>query len=102
MKTFDVYPLFNIEPVKAEGSWLWDKQGKKYLDLYGGHAVISVGHTHPYYVGKITEQLNKISFYSNSVLIPQQTELAEKLGVLSGYADYNLFLCNSGAEANEN
>ncbi len=102
MKPFDVYPLFNIEPVKAQGSWLWDKQGNKYLDLYGGHAVISVGHTHPYYVGKIMEQLNKISFYSNSVIIPQQTELAEKLGVLSGYVNYELFLCNSGAEANEN
>ena len=102
MKPFDVYPLFNIEPVKAQGSWLWDKQGNKYLDLYGGHAVISVGHTHPYYVGKIMEQLNKISFYSNSIIIPQQTELAEKLGVLSGYVNYELFLCNSGAEANEN
>jgi len=102
MKPFDVYPLFNIEPVKAQGSWLWDKQGTKYLDLYGGHAVISVGHTHPYYVGKIVEQLNKISFYSNSVIISQQTELAEKLGVLSGYVNYELFLCNSGAEANEN
>lgn len=102
MKNFDVYPLFDIEPVKAEGSYLWDKEGTKYLDLYGGHAVISVGHTHPYYVNKITEQLNRISFYSNSVLIPLQAELAYKLGELSGYIDYNLFLANSGAEANEN
>ena len=102
MKHFDVYPLFNIEPVKAQGSWLWDKEGNKYLDLYGGHAVISIGHTHPHYVKKITDQLNKIGFYSNSILISLQTELAEKLGKLSGYDDYNLFLCNSGAEANEN
>jgi acetylornithine/N-succinyldiaminopimelate aminotransferase len=102
MKTFDVYPLFNIEPVKAEGIVLWDKEGNKYLDLYGGHAVISIGHTHPHYVKKITEQLNKIAFYSNSVIISQQNELAEKLGRLSGYEDYSLFLVNSGAEANEN
>src|SRR4051812_33291719 len=102
MKTFDVYPLFNIEPVRAEGITLWDKEGNKYLDLYGGHAVISIGHTHPHYVKKITEQLNKIAFYSNSVIISQQNELAEKLGKLSGYEDYFLFLCNSGAEANEN
>jgi len=102
MKPFDVYPLFSIEPVKALGSYLWDKEGNKYLDFYGGHAVISVGHTHPYYVQKITEQLNNIAFYSNSVQIPIQKELAEKLGKLSGYADYDLFLCNSGAEANEN
>jgi acetylornithine/N-succinyldiaminopimelate aminotransferase len=102
MKTFDVYPLFNIEPVKAEGIVLWDKEGNKYLDLYGGHAVISIGHTHPYYVKKITEQLNRIAFYSNSVIISQQNELAEKLGKLSGYEDYSLFLVNSGAEANEN
>jgi len=88
--------------VKALGSYLWDKEGNKYLDFYGGHAVISVGHTHPYYVQKITEQLNNIAFYSNSVQIPIQKELAEKLGKLSGYADYDLFLCNSGAEANEN
>lgn len=102
MKTFDVYPLFDIEPVKAQGSYIWDKNGKKYLDLYGGHAVISIGHSHPHYVSKLTEQLNKIGFYSNSVQIPLQEILAEKLGRLSGYPDYSLFLCNSGAEANEN
>ncbi|HWY12234.1 MAG TPA: aminotransferase class III-fold pyridoxal phosphate-dependent enzyme [Bacteroidia bacterium] len=102
MKTFNVYPLTPITPVKAQGSWLWDDQNQKYLDLYGGHAVISIGHSHPYYVQKITEQLNNIGFYSNSVLNPLQEELAFKLGELSGYSDYNLFLCNSGAEANEN
>jgi acetylornithine/N-succinyldiaminopimelate aminotransferase len=102
MKNFDVYPLFDIEPVRASGSYLWDKKGEKYLDLYGGHAVISIGHTHPHYVRRIKDQLDKISFYSNSVQIPLQAELAEKLGILSGYEDYNLFLCNSGAEANEN
>ncbi len=102
MKLFDVYPLFNIEPVKAEGCYMWDKDGNKYLDLYGGHAVISIGHSHPHYVSRITEQLNKIGFYSNSVQNPMQVELAQKLGELSGMEDYNLFLCNSGAEANEN
>ncbi|QRR02242.1 aspartate aminotransferase family protein [Dyadobacter sandarakinus] len=99
---FDVYPIYDIEPVKAQGSYLWDSNGTKYLDLYGGHAVISVGHCHPYYVEKLTVQLNAISFYSNSVKISAQEELAEKLGDLSGYPDYKLFLCNSGAEANEN
>ncbi|MDQ3393724.1 MAG: aminotransferase class III-fold pyridoxal phosphate-dependent enzyme, partial [Bacteroidota bacterium] len=84
MKNFDVYPLFDIEPVKASGSYVWDKDGKKYLDLYGGHAVISIGHTHPHYVQKISDQLNKIAFYSNSVQIPLQLDLAEKLGVQSG------------------
>lgn len=102
MKLFDVYPLFDIEPIKAKGSFVWDKNGVKYLDLYGGHAVISIGHSHPKYVQKLTEQLNAIGFYSNSVKIKMQEELAEKLGQLSGYADYELFLCNSGAEANEN
>lgn len=102
MKNFDVYPLFDIEPTRAEGSYLWDKNNVKYLDLYGGHAVISIGHAHPYYVKKLTEQLNKISFYSNSVIIPLQAELAYKLGELSGYPEYHLFLINSGAEANEN
>ncbi len=102
MELFNVYPLFDIEPVKAEGSYIWDANDIKYLDLYGGHAVISIGHSHPYYVQKISDQLNKIGFYSNSVKIKQQEELAKKLGELSGYADYNLFLCNSGAEANEN
>jgi acetylornithine/N-succinyldiaminopimelate aminotransferase len=99
---FDVYPLYDIEPVRAQGSYLWDVNGTQYLDLYGGHAVISVGHTHPRYVQALTSQLNKISFYSNSVHIPQQQELADKLGATSGHPDYALFLCNSGAEANEN
>ncbi len=102
MKLFDVYPLFDITPVKGEGCYVWDDQGNKYLDLYGGHAVISVGHSHPHYVKKISAQLESIGFYSNSVQIPQQKELAEKLGKLSGLNDYQLFLCNSGAEANEN
>lgn len=102
MKLFDVYPLMNVTPVKAKDCILWDENGKEYLDLYGGHAVISIGHAHPHYVQKITEQVNNIGFYSNSVQIPIQTELAEKLGRLSGYDDYTLFLCNSGAEANEN
>ncbi len=102
MKPFNVYPLQNITPVKAKGSWLWDTNSEKYLDLYGGHAVISIGHSHPHYVQKITEQLQNIAFYSNSVINPLQEELAQKLGELSSYTDYNLFLCNSGAEANEN
>ncbi|CAM3207155.1 aspartate aminotransferase family protein [Empedobacter stercoris] len=102
MKLFDVYPLMNVTPVKAKDCILWDENGKEYLDLYGGHAVISIGHSHPYYVEKLTEQINNIGFYSNSVNIPIQQELAEKLGKLSGYDDYTLFLCNSGAEANEN
>lgn len=99
---FNVYPLYDIEPTTAKGSYLWDADGTRYLDLYGGHAVISVGHTHPRYVKALTDQLNKISFYSNSVRIPQQQELADKLGALSDHPDYALFLCNSGAEANEN
>lgn len=102
MKLFDVYPLFDITPVKAQGSWLWDSKGEKYLDLYGGHAVICVGHSHPHYVARLTEQLNKIAFYSNSVQNDLQVDFAEKLGKISGYPDYQLFLCNSGAEANEN
>jgi acetylornithine aminotransferase len=102
MKLFDVYPLFDIEPVKASGSYVWDKNGVKYLDLYGGHAVISIGHSHPKYVQALTSQLENIAFYSNSVKIPLQETLAEKLGKASGYTDYSLFLCNSGAEANEN
>jgi acetylornithine/N-succinyldiaminopimelate aminotransferase len=102
MNLFDVYPLYDIEPVRAEGEFLWDAKGDRYLDLYGGHAVISIGHSHPYYVQKISEQLGKIGFYSNSVHIPMQRELAEKLGKLSGYDDYSLFLINSGAEAVEN
>lgn len=102
MKLFDVYPLFNITPVKALGCRVWDSAGNEYLDLYGGHAVISIGHSHPHYVSLISEQLSRIGFYSNSVQNPLQMELAEKLGSLSGYPDYQLFLCNSGAEANEN
>lgn len=102
MKTFDVYPLNNINIVKGEGSYVWDIDGTKYLDFYGGHAVISIGHTHPHFVKKIKEQLDNIAFYSNSILIPIQQELAEKLGKISGKENYNLFLCNSGAEANEN
>ena len=99
---FDVYPLFDITPVKAKGSYLWDEKGDQYLDLYGGHAVISIGHSHPHYVQAITDQLHQIGFYSNSVQNPLQHQLAERLGGLSGYPDYGLFLCNSGAEANEN
>ena len=102
MKLFDVYSLLDMEPVKAQGAYLWDKNGVEYLDFYGGHAVISIGHTHPHYVEKITDQLSKIGFYSNAVVNSLQVELAEKLGELSGYSDYELFLCNSGAEANEN
>lgn len=102
MKLFDVYPLNDITIVKGAGSYVWDDQGKKYLDLYGGHAVISIGHTHPHYVKRIEEQLHKVGFYSNSIKIPLQVELAEKLGTVSGKEDYQLFLCNSGAEANEN
>ena len=102
MNLFNVYPLYDITPVKALGSKLWDKNGVEYLDLYGGHAVISIGHSHPHYVQKLTEQLSNLGFYSNSVNIPIQQELATKLGELSGYEDYELFLCNSGAEANEN
>lgn len=102
MNLFDVYSLLDMEPVKAQGAYLWDKQGQEYLDFYGGHAVISIGHTHPHYVSNISEQLSKIGFYSNAVINSLQVELAEKLGELSGYADYSLFLCNSGAEANEN
>jgi len=102
MKLFDVYPLFDITPVKAKGCFVWDAEGKKYLDLYGGHAVISIGHSHPHYVEKIKNQLSDIGFYSNSIQNPLQHELAEKLGRLSGCHDYQLFLCNSGAEANEN
>ncbi len=102
MKLFNVYELFDIELVKAQGSYVWDKNGTRYLDLYGGHAVISIGHTHPHYVEKINEQLGKIAFYSNSIQIPVQQELASKLGALSGYPDYALFLTNSGAESNEN
>ena len=102
MKLFDVYPLNDICIERAAGSYVWDDKGEKYLDLYGGHAVISIGHTHPHYVKRIEEQLHKVGFYSNSVKIPLQVELAEKLGKVSGKEGYQLFLCNSGAEANEN
>jgi len=102
MKLFDVYPINDVTIVKAKGSYVWDINGEQYLDLYGGHAVISIGHTHPHWVKRIEEQLEKIAFYSNSVRIPLQQQLAEKLGKISGKDDYQLFLCNSGAEANEN
>lgn len=102
MKLFDVYPLNNITITKAEGSYVYDENGTRYLDMYGGHAVISIGHTHPHWVKRIEEQLHKIAFYSNSVKIPIQQQLSEKLGKISGKEDYQLFLCNSGAEANEN
>ncbi|MGM0545255.1 MAG: aspartate aminotransferase family protein [Bacteroidota bacterium] len=102
MKILDVYPLLDLEPVKAQGSYVFCDDGKKYLDFYGGHAVISIGHSHPHYVNKISAQLNDLGFYSNSVQNPLQKKLATKLGELSGYEDYQLFLCNSGAEAVEN
>lgn len=99
---FEVYDLLNIEPVEAKGAWLWDRNGAKYLDFYGGHAVISIGHSHPLYVARMTKQLQKIGFYSNAVVNPLQSELALRLERISGCEDYSLFLCNSGAEANEN
>ncbi len=102
MNLFDVYPLFDINPVRGQGCYVWDENGTRYLDLYGGHAVISIGHSHPHYVKRIARQLYDIGFYSNSVQMPMQEELATKLGELSGYDDFSLFLCNSGAEANEN
>lgn len=102
MKLFDVFPLFDINVVEGKGCYVYDEKGNEYLDLYGGHAVISVGHTHPYYVAKLTEQLNKLGFYSNSVINKLQQELAQKMGEQCGYPDYFLFLVNSGAEANEN
>jgi len=102
MKLFDVYPLFDVNIVKGKGCKVWDENGQEYLDLYGGHAVISIGHSHPHYIEKVTEQLQKIGFYSNSVINKLQQQLAERLGKISGYDDYQLFLINSGAEANEN
>jgi len=102
MKLFDVYPLNNITITKASGAYVWDDQDNQYLDMYGGHAVISIGHTHPHWVKRIEDQLKKIAFYSNSVIIPLQQQLVEKLCTLSGKTNYELFLCNSGAEANEN
>ncbi|MEP1097606.1 MAG: aminotransferase class III-fold pyridoxal phosphate-dependent enzyme [Cyclobacteriaceae bacterium] len=102
MNLFDVYPRYEIEPVKGQGCFVWDRDEKKYLDLYCGHAVISIGHSHPHYVSKVGSQLKNLGFYSNSVRISLQEDLAKKLGELSGYPDYDLFLCNSGAEATEN
>ena len=102
MKLFDVYPLFDVNIVRGQGCRVWDDKGQEYLDLYGGHAVISIGHSRPHYIQKVTEQLNKIGFYSNSVINKLQQELAERLGRISGYDDHQLFLINSGAEANEN
>ena len=102
MKLFDVYPLFDVNIVKGKGCKVWDDKGQEYLDLYGGHAVISIGHSHPHYVEKVGEQLGKLGFYSNSVINRLQVELAERLGPICGYDDYQLFLINSGAEANEN
>lgn len=102
MKLFDVYPVNDINIVKAKGSYVWDDKGNEYLDMYGGHAVISIGHTNPHWVERIEKQLEQIAFYSNSIKIPIQQQLAVKLGEVSGKKDYQLFLCNSGAEANEN
>ena len=102
MKLFDVYPLFDVNIVKGKGCKVWDDKGQEYLDLYGGHAVISIGHAHPHYIEKVTGQLQKLGFYSNSVINKLQVELAERLGKICGYDDYQLFLINSGAEANEN
>jgi len=102
MKLFDVYPRFDIPLIKAKGVYVYDENDQEYLDLYGGHGVISIGHSHPDYVSKLTSQLNKIGFYSNSVDMPMQEELAQKLAQQSGYPEHHLFLCNSGAEANEN
>ena len=102
MKLFDVYPLFDVNIVKGKGCKVWDDKGEEYLDLYGGHAVISIGHSHPHYIKKVSEQLENLGFYSNSVINKLQVELAERLGKICGYDDYQLFLINSGAEANEN
>lgn len=102
MKLFDVYPINDITISRANGSYLWDINGQQYLDMYGGHAVISIGHTHPLWVMRIEDQLKKVAFYSNSIKIPLQEELAEKLGKISGKDNFRLFICNSGAEANEN
>lgn len=102
MNLFDVYSLYDIEPVRGKGSHVFTEDGTDYLDLYGGHAVISIGHSHPHYVKALSEQVERLGFYSNSVQNSLQWKLADKLGKLSGYEDYSLFLCNSGAEANEN
>ena len=102
MELFDVYPVYNVTPIRAKGSYVFDEKDTKYLDLYGGHGVISIGHTHAYYVSQLKKQLDQIAFYSNSVHNPLQEELVDKLGRISNCKNYNLFLCNSGAEANEN
>ncbi|MBQ0006213.1 MAG: aspartate aminotransferase family protein, partial [Alistipes sp.] len=102
MELFKTYKLWDIEPVRGLDTTLWDKEGNEYIDLYGGHAVISIGHSHPHYIQAVTEQINRLGFYSNAVQNGLQKELAHRLGKVSGYDDYNLFLCNSGAEANEN
>lgn len=102
MNLFDVYPLFDVNIVKGKGCHVWDDKGQEYLDLYGGHAVISVGHCHPHYIEKLTQQLGRLGFYSNSVVNKLQVELAGRLGKACGYEDYQFFLINSGAEANEN
>ena len=102
MPLFNVYPLYDVTPVSAKGVYVYDENNTEYLDLYGGHAVVSIGHTHPKYVEAITNQVSKLGFYSNAIQNPLQVELAEKLEVISGCKDYELFLCNSGAEANEN
>ena len=102
MKLFDVYPLYDVTPISAKGIEVIDHQGETYLDFYGGHAVISIGHSHPHYLKRLKAQMDKLGFYSNSIKNPLQQELAQKLGALSECEDYHLFLCNSGAEANEN
>ncbi|WP_185851908.1 aspartate aminotransferase family protein [Blattabacterium cuenoti] len=102
MKLFDVYPILNIELSKSKGPYIFDIQGNMYLDFYGGHAVISIGHSHPYYIKTLTEQIHEISYYSNSIYISQKNKLAYLLGNISGYEDYSLFICNSGTESNEN
>ena len=102
MNLFDVYPLYDITPVKAKGCYIYDENNKEYLDLYGGHGVISIGHSHPHYVSKLKNQLDNLGFYSNAIQNPLQVELAKKLGIVSNCPEYSLFLCNSGAEANEN
>lgn len=102
MDLFDVYPLQPVKIVRGQGSWVWNDRGDRYLDMYGGHAVISIGHSHPHWVDRIENQLRQLAFYSNSVELPLQQELAKMLGEMSGLPDYHLFLCNSGAEANEN
>ena len=102
MKPFDVYPIYDIEAIRGEKNWIWDNKGNKYLDFYGGHAVISIGHSHPHFLYRMDRQMRKLVFYSNAIINNLQVELAERLGVIANIPDYQLFLCNSGAEANEN